>query len=90
MLANSGFTVREHSNPELQGLHPNNICNIGRSGAGVQLEISEGLRKSFFASLNCAGRRQTTCQLDKFSEAVRQVLHMRLLEYADIPSVGSK
>jgi phage replication-related protein YjqB (UPF0714/DUF867 family) len=28
------------------GTHPRNICNRGRSGAGVQLELSEGLRKT--------------------------------------------
>jgi phage replication-related protein YjqB (UPF0714/DUF867 family) len=28
------------------GRDPHNICNRGRSGAGVQLELSEGLRKS--------------------------------------------
>lgn len=28
------------------GKHPHNICNRGRSGAGVQLELSEGLRKA--------------------------------------------
>jgi phage replication-related protein YjqB (UPF0714/DUF867 family) len=27
------------------GRHPRNICNRGRSGKGVQLELSEGLRK---------------------------------------------
>jgi phage replication-related protein YjqB (UPF0714/DUF867 family) len=28
------------------GRHPSNICNRGRSGKGVQLELSEGLRKA--------------------------------------------
>jgi phage replication-related protein YjqB (UPF0714/DUF867 family) len=28
------------------GRHPDNICNRGRSGEGVQLELSEGLRRS--------------------------------------------
>lgn len=28
------------------GKDPRNICNRGRSGAGLQLELSEGLRKS--------------------------------------------
>jgi phage replication-related protein YjqB (UPF0714/DUF867 family) len=28
------------------GRHPRNICNRGRSGGGVQLELSEGLRKA--------------------------------------------
>ena len=29
----------------LEGVHPLNICNRGRAGAGGQLEISEGLRR---------------------------------------------
>ena len=73
-LAGYGFTAREHSNPKLQGLHPNNICNIGRSGVGVQLELSRGLRRTFFASLTCAGRMQRTPWLARFTEAVRQAL----------------
>jgi phage replication-related protein YjqB (UPF0714/DUF867 family) len=28
------------------GTDPQNICNRGRSGAGLQLELSEGLRRS--------------------------------------------
>ena len=28
------------------GTQPRNICNRGRSGAGIQLELSEGLRKA--------------------------------------------
>jgi len=73
-LPRYGFTAREHSNPKLQGLHPNNICNIGRSGVGVQLELSRGLRRTFFASLTCAGRMQRTPWLARFTEAVRQAL----------------
>ena len=32
----------------LPGLKPENICNRNRSGKGVQLEISAGLRKEFY------------------------------------------
>ena len=31
---------------EFPGTHPNNICNRGRRGVGVQLELSAGLRES--------------------------------------------
>ena len=43
-LTDHGFTcqVEGHRFP---GKDPLNICNRGRSGAGVQLELSEGLRK---------------------------------------------
>jgi phage replication-related protein YjqB (UPF0714/DUF867 family) len=69
-----GFAADEHSSPKLQGLHPSNICNIGRSGAGVQLELSRGLRRSFFVSLFGAGRAQRTHRLARFTEAVRRAL----------------
>jgi phage replication-related protein YjqB (UPF0714/DUF867 family) len=41
----SGFScvIDGHCFP---GKHPRNICNRGRSGQGVQLELSEGLRKA--------------------------------------------
>ena len=43
-LAEIGFSclIDEHRFP---GRHPHNICNRGRSGEGVQLELSEALRK---------------------------------------------
>jgi phage replication-related protein YjqB (UPF0714/DUF867 family) len=43
-LAEIGFSclIDGHRFP---GRHPHNICNRGRSGGGVQLELSEGLRK---------------------------------------------
>jgi phage replication-related protein YjqB (UPF0714/DUF867 family) len=43
-LEAGGFKTGTHSNPNLQGLAVANICNRGRSGRGVQLEISCGLR----------------------------------------------
>jgi phage replication-related protein YjqB (UPF0714/DUF867 family) len=44
-LAAFGFSclIDGHRFP---GRHPRNICNRGRSGKGVQLELSEGLRKA--------------------------------------------
>ncbi len=40
----SGIQV-ENPRAGLGGVHPRNICNRGRAGAGGQLEISEGLRR---------------------------------------------
>lgn len=45
-LHKSGFNVGHH--PMLPGQHPSNVCNRGRSGMGVQLEISNGLRRQIF------------------------------------------
>lgn len=69
-----GFTVREHSDPLLQGRNSLNICNIGRIGAGVQLELSRGLRRSFFQSLSRAGRKKPMPRLSQFSALVHHAL----------------
>ncbi len=42
-LTHAGFSV-EREDPGLAGLSKSNICNRGRSGMGVQLEISRALR----------------------------------------------
>jgi phage replication-related protein YjqB (UPF0714/DUF867 family) len=44
-LREAGFTYLTDGH-RFPGSHPRNICNRGRSGAGVQLELSEGLRKA--------------------------------------------
>jgi phage replication-related protein YjqB (UPF0714/DUF867 family) len=44
----AGFTTGVH--PNLQGTDRDNICNRGRRGCGVQLEISHGLRKALKAA----------------------------------------
>lgn len=76
-LEKNGFAVTEHKNPELQGRHPRNICNIGKNGAGVQLELSRGLRLSFFESLSQDGRKRPSSRLWNFSALIRSAL----LEY---------
>jgi len=55
-----GFTVETHNSPALQGCDEPNICNRGKSGCGVQLELSNGLRRSFFESLSRSGRQTKT------------------------------
>lgn len=73
-LATAGFTVKEHPNRQLQGLAKRNICNRNRSGAGVQLELSRGLREKFFQSLNAADRNHPKPGLIRFANAVREGL----------------
>lgn len=73
-LASAGFNVDRHANPRLQGRDPMNICNRGRSKAGVQLEISAGFRRKLFRSLSKKGRTQPTLTFLEFVGAVRAVL----------------
>ncbi len=42
-LRDAGYRVKTNLHP-YPGTHPKNICNRGATGAGVQLELSYGLR----------------------------------------------
>ena len=75
-LTKHGFSAKEHENPDLQGRSKRNICNIGRTGIGVQLEISMGMRHIFFSALTRDGRQKPTSRLNDFCVAVRKGLHI--------------
>lgn len=71
-LRAAGFDVRDIERPNLAGESAANICNRGRSGGGVQLEIGAGLRRSFFRRLSPRAERQhTTDPFKGFVTAVR-------------------
>ena len=74
-LERYGYVVRTHGNPDLHGLDAENICNRGRHGVGVQLELSSGLRRMFFQSLTEKGRKKPTDKLAMFVSAIREGLH---------------
>ena len=74
-LERNGYEVKIHENSNLQGIAAANICNRGRRGVGVQLELSAGLRRTFFDSLTSEGRKKPTDELKKFTTAVREGLH---------------
>jgi phage replication-related protein YjqB (UPF0714/DUF867 family) len=74
-LASAGFVVKAPDKEHLKGQAPKNVCNSGRSGAGVQLEIMEGLRSTFFRALTPRSERQhTTSAFLRFVAAVREAL----------------
>lgn len=72
-LAACGFPVGTHEDPQLQGVHPANICNRGRRGRGVQLELSRGLRCFLVRS----ARTESRANLTHFAEAVRGAIMER-------------
>ena len=74
LLRRHGFVVERGGRPELQGRAPTNVCNRGRRRAGVQLEISKGLRRAFFRSLRTRDRQHTTPAFDAFVSAIRRSL----------------
>jgi phage replication-related protein YjqB (UPF0714/DUF867 family) len=73
-LRRKGFDVRTHTDPNLQGCDPDNICNRGTSGRGVQLELSKAVRLTLFESLTRTGRQHPTERFDVFVKAVRRAL----------------
>jgi len=73
-LEDARYIVEVHKDPNLQGMDLANICNRGRKCAGVQLELSLGLRTLFFKSLNAEGRMKPTDELVKFASAVQKGL----------------
>lgn len=79
-LEANGFCVDRHPDPALQGREPNNVCNRGTSGRGVQLELSRAVRKEMFASLTRDGRTHPTARFYSFVDAIRNVLESPVSE----------
>lgn len=74
-LVESGFLVQVDGSPQLQGRDPNNICNCGSQGRGVQIEIREGMRRTFFQNLRThRGRQLKTQRFKDFVLAIRRVI----------------
>jgi phage replication-related protein YjqB (UPF0714/DUF867 family) len=73
-LAAKGFVVRRHPNPQLQGTEPENICNRGTSGMGVQFELSRSVRREMFESLSREGRKCPTAKFRTFVDVIREGL----------------
>jgi phage replication-related protein YjqB (UPF0714/DUF867 family) len=63
-LIAAGFEAR-HDAQRYPGLHPTNVCNRGRSGRGVQMELSRSLRRRLTAEPS---------YLQHFAHAVRAAL----------------
>jgi len=72
-LEKAGFPVAPGMGP-YPGQHRDNICNLGRSGAGIQLEVSLGIRRRMFAGMRRQERKITLPDFDHFVQAVRTVL----------------
>ncbi len=73
-LRQAGFAVDAGQELRLDGMPEDSLTNLGASRAGVQLELSHGLRGEFFLSLTREGRRRPTPRLAAFAAAVRAAL----------------
>ena len=63
-----------HRRGNRQGGSSGNLCNRGRSGQGVQLELSRGLRSSLFLDHNSEHSLVPTPRLQRFAAAVQRGL----------------
>jgi phage replication-related protein YjqB (UPF0714/DUF867 family) len=72
-LSDAGFEPVDPVDPDLQGTSPCNICNRGASGAGVQLEITRGLRDA----LTDGADPEAPGRLAAFAAAVRGAIEAR-------------
>lgn len=73
-LAAAGFRAEISDLPGIRGIGPENVCNRGTSGGGVQLEISLGLRKKMLEHLERPAECRKTRYFYEFVEAVQQAL----------------
>ncbi len=71
----AGFSADHDPSPTRQGRGPTNICNRGKTGMGLQLELTFALRKRLFGQLDEKGGRQPTGLFHELVHAIRQVLH---------------
>jgi phage replication-related protein YjqB (UPF0714/DUF867 family) len=72
-LRAQGISVEDDK--ELKGERPKNICNLGRSGKGIQLELAKGLRSKLFKSLDREGRKfPIEKEFNKLIRAIKKAL----------------
>jgi phage replication-related protein YjqB (UPF0714/DUF867 family) len=72
-LVKEGFDARS-AEANYAGTQLQNVCNRGCSGRGVQLEISDGLRRTMFKAFDREGRKFTTDVFQKLVASVHKEL----------------
>ena len=72
-LEKAGFKAKQDTTRH-SGQDIGNLCNKGTMKKGLQLEISNGLRKNLFKGLKRKDRKSTTPTYDKFIESIQFVL----------------
>ena len=72
-LKKAGFPVKKDTTNH-SGRDPENICNKCMSMEGLQLEISNGIRKKLFKGLKRNNRNPTSKIFNEFVKSIRGVL----------------
>ena len=73
-LRTDGYEAAISKVPGLRGIKPENICNRCKSGKGVQLEISRGLREQMFDNLDHRLLRKKRVMFYEFVNTLKKVL----------------
>ncbi len=73
-LRGAGFHAEESLTPGLEGKSPDNICNRCRTGQGVQIEVSRGLRERLFEGLSSQTKKKRTPLFRRFVDTVREAI----------------
>jgi phage replication-related protein YjqB (UPF0714/DUF867 family) len=88
-LKDGGFDASAQ-NHRFSASNPFNLCNRGRSGKGLQLELTKGLRSTFFQDLDRrSGRQHPTQYFSTFLIALQQIvskIEIEINAIADRPS----
>ena len=69
-----GFDATICEIPGLRGIRPENICNRCKTGKGVQLELSRGLRETLFDNLGDRSLRRKTIVFYQFVNILKEAL----------------
>jgi phage replication-related protein YjqB (UPF0714/DUF867 family) len=72
MFSDAGFLA--DIDPLTPGTDPNNLCNRGQHGGGLQLELSEACRANLFESLDRNGRKKPRPDLSRFVAVARNII----------------
>jgi len=69
-----GFTAMHDPSPTRQGRGATNLCNRGRRGRGIQIELAQGLRKQLFDPPGGTGLWTPNDRFHLFVRTLRTVL----------------
>ena len=73
-LPAAGIPVEVQAPDHMRGLHKDNICNLGLTGKGLQLEISAGLRRRLVGSQEGPLLPEPPALLADFSRIIREAI----------------
>ena len=74
LLRSAGFIAVISEIPGQRGISPQNICNRCRSGKGVQLEISRGIREKMYEEIDWRSLRRKTPVFDAFVRCLKMAM----------------